>query len=175
MKTAIYARVSTRGQEVDNQLAVLTKWVTDRGWEIGDIYQEAESAWRSGHQREFSRMLAAVHKRKYDLVVVWALDRITRTGAAAILQIINGINSYGCRVVSYQEPWTEAPGGMGEILLAITGWVARMESDRRSERTLAGLARARAAGKRIGRPPGSKDKRKRVRWGTRTRRQAWAA
>jgi len=66
-------------------------------------------------------------------------------------------------VLSSQESWTEAPGELAELLYALTGWVARMESQRRSERTRAGLARVKAQGKRLGRPPGSKDKRKRRR------------
>ena len=58
---------------------------------------------------------------------------------------------------------SEAPGELGELLYAIAGWVARMESQRRSERTKAGLARVVAQGKKLGRPPGSKDRRKRKR------------
>ena len=69
----------------------------------------------------------------------------------------------GVKVLSYQESWTEAPGELAELLYALTGWVAKMESQRRSERTKAGLARVRAQGKRLGRPTGSKDKRKRRR------------
>ncbi len=64
-------------------------------------------------------------------------------------------------MISLQESWTEAPGELAEIRYAIAGWVARMESQRRSERTKAGLARARGAGVRLGRPPGAKDKKRR--------------
>ncbi len=63
--------------------------------------------------------------------------------------------------MSYQEPWTEAPGEIGELLYALTGWVARMESQRRSERTKAGLARVKAQGKKLGRPKGSKNRKRR--------------
>ena len=70
---------------------------------------------------------------------MWALDRLSREGAAAILNLIDAFKVYGVRVISYQEAWTEAPGQIGEILYAITGWVARMESQRRSERTKAGI------------------------------------
>ena len=58
-----------------------------------------------------------------------------------------------------------APGEIGEVMYAIAGWVARMESQRRSERTKARLARAISRGKKLGRPVGSKDKKKRVRRG----------
>ncbi len=66
-------------------------------------------------------------------------------------------------MLSYQESWTEAPGELAELLYALTGWVARMESQRRSERTRAGLARVKAQGRHLGRPLGSKDKRRRKR------------
>jgi DNA invertase Pin-like site-specific DNA recombinase len=67
------------------------------------------------------------------------------------------------KVLSYQESWTEAPGELGELLYALAGWVAKMESQRRSERTKAGLARVVTQGKKLGRPKGSKDKRRRRR------------
>jgi DNA invertase Pin-like site-specific DNA recombinase len=92
-----------------------------------------------------------------------SLDRLSREGSLAILQLVNKFSAKGVRVLSYQESWTEAPGEIGELLYALTGWVARMESQRRSERTKAGLARIKAQGKRLGRPLGSKDKRKRRR------------
>ena len=84
-------------------------------------------------------------------MLVWALDRLSREGALAILTLVHRLRVYGVKVISYQESWTEAPGEPGELLFAIAGWVARMESQRRSERTKAGLARARAQGKRLGR------------------------
>lgn len=65
--------------------------------------------------------------------------------------------------IRFNSPRQKARGELGELLYAIAGWVARMESQRRSERTKAGLSRAKAQGKRLGRPPGSKDKRKRMR------------
>ena len=162
-KVALYLRVSTEEQTVANQLPPLEAFARSRGWEITEIYQESESAWKVGHQRGLSRLLADCRsgKRKFDILLVWALDRLSREGAAAILNLINSFKSYGVRVISYQEPWTEAPGEIGEILYAIAGWVARMESQRRSERTLAGLDRARREGKKLGRPKGAKDKKRR--------------
>ena len=56
------------------------------------------------------------------------------------------------RVLSYQESWTEAPGELAELLYVLSGWVARMESIRRSERTKAGLAKVVAEGKKLDRP-----------------------
>ena len=65
------------------------------------------------------------------------------------------------KVLSFQEPWTEAPGELGEFLFAIAGWVAMMESKRRSERTKVGLVRAVNQGQKLGRSKGFKDARKR--------------
>jgi len=163
MKAVIYSRVSTTEQTVDNQVQVLKSWTQQRGFELLEVYQENESAWKNGHQRELSRLVDDAKKRKFDTVLVWSLDRLCREGAAKILNIVNTLGLYGVKVQSYQESWTEAPGELGELLFAIAGWVARMESQRRSERTKAGLARVKAQGKRLGRPPGSKDKRKRRR------------
>ncbi len=81
----------------------------------------------------------------------------------AILQLVSRFGTWGVKVLSYQEPWTEAPGELGELLFALAGWVARMESQRRSERTKAGLARVKANGRKLGRPLGSRDKKKRRR------------
>jgi len=160
-KVVIYLRVSTPEQTTENQLPVLQKWVTERGYELLEIYSENESAWKAGHQRELARLFADLQKRKADICLVWALDRLSRQGAAAILNLIDRFKRHGVRVISLQESWTEAPTEIAEVLYAIAGWVARMESQRRSERTKAGLERVKAEGKKLGRPKGSKDKQQR--------------
>lgn len=161
MKACIYVRVSTGEQSTENQSMVLTAWAKQRGFDIVKVYEEDESAWKAGHQRELAHLLRDARKRRFDIVLVWALDRLSREGALAILSLVHRLGVYGVKVISYQESWTEAPGELGELLFAIAGWVGRMESQRRSERTKAGLKRAMAQGKRLGRPPGSKDKKKR--------------
>jgi DNA invertase Pin-like site-specific DNA recombinase len=163
MKVCIYSRVSTGEQDTENQSVVLSDWANQRGYEVVRSYEEEESAWKIGHQRELANLIADARRGKFQIVLVWALDRLSREDALAILSLAHKLSSYGVKVLSYQERWTEAPGELAEILYALTGWVARMESQRRSERTKAGLARVKAHGKRLGRPPGSKDRRKRRR------------
>lgn len=163
MKVSIYSRVSTGDQDTRNQSAVLAEWAENRGFKVVRVYEEEESAWKAGHQRELSNLLADARKSKFQVVLVWALDRLSREGALAILSLVQKLSLCGVKVLSYQESWTEAPGELAELLYALTGWVARMESRRRSERTKAGLARVIKDGKKLGRPPGSKDKRKRKR------------
>jgi DNA invertase Pin-like site-specific DNA recombinase len=161
MKACVYARVSTDRQDAENQNLALHAWAERLGLEVVAIYQEDESAWKGGHQRELARLLRDAQRGRFQVVLVWALDRLSREGSLSILTLVNRLGRYGVKVLSYQEPWTEAPGELGELLLALTGWVARMESQRRSERTKAGLARVVAQGKRLGRPPGSKDRKRR--------------
>ena len=163
MNVSIYGRVSTGEQDAENQIMVLTTWADQRGYKVVRVYQEDESAWKSGHQRELANLIADARGRRFQAVLVWALDRLSREGALAILSLVQKLSICGVKVLSYQESWTEAPGELAELLYALTGWVARMESQRRSERTKAGLARVKAQGKRLGRPPGSKDRRKRKR------------
>jgi len=150
MKCAIYSRVSTAEQEVANQLLVLENWAKQRGFEVVETYQEQESAWKAGHQKELQKLTEDARKGGFDTVLVWALDRLSREGALAILQLVDRLKQYGVKIISYQESWTEAPGELADLFYAITGWVAKMESQRRSERTKAGLERVRKYGSKSG-------------------------
>lgn len=161
MKVALYVRCSTSDQDTGNQRLALEQMAERRGFEVVAVYQENESAWRQGHQHELARLLADAHKGRFDTVCVWALDRFSRQGPLAVLSLVARLRRSGVKVLSLQEPWTEAPGELGDLLYSLVAWVANFESRRLSERTRAGLARARAQGKRLGRPVGSKDKRRR--------------
>jgi site-specific DNA recombinase len=81
MRVSIYSRVSTNQQDIANQTAVLSNWAKQRSYEVIGIYQEEESAWRNGHQRELAHLLVDARKRKFQAVLVWALDRLSREGA----------------------------------------------------------------------------------------------
>lgn len=160
MNTAAYIRVSTTEQNFENQLPAIMDFCKAHWWPEPVVYSETESAWRAGHQRELGRLLEDLRsgRRRFDYLVVWSLDRLSRQGIAATLQLINSFELYDCRVVSIKENWIAEAGPMREVFAAMAAWAAKFESDRRSERTLAGLARARAEGKKLGRPAGSRDK-----------------
>ena len=131
MRASIYVRVSTGEQDTANQLSVLKDWAQQRGFEVTEVYSEEESAWKAGHQRKLAHLQQDARKRKFGILLVWSLDRLSREGPLAILSLVNSLKMYGVRVLSYQESWTEAPGELGELMYALTGWVARMESQRR--------------------------------------------
>ncbi len=164
-KAGIWLRVSDPGQHTDNQFPDLQAWAERRDLEVVKVYQVQESAWRGAHQKHLTQVYRDARAGQFQILMVWALDRLSREGPLGTLQIVHRLGQFGVQVWSYQEPWTEAGGELLDLLLAIAGWVARMESNRRSERTKAGLARAMAQGKRLGRPPGSKDRKKRSRRG----------
>jgi len=165
-KVVIYLRVSTAEQSTENQLPALKQWIHDReGYEVVQVYQEEESAWRAGRQKELARLLVELPKRKVDICLVWSLDRLSREGVARCFELVRKFKQHGVQLVSYSEPWLEQSGEMGELLYAIAAWIAEFESRRRSESTLAGLARARRQGKILGRPTGSRDRKRRKRRG----------
>jgi len=164
-KTAIWCRVSTGEQDTKNQLRQLRDWAERRGLEVVKVYQVEQSAWRGAHRKKLSEVMDAARLGWFSALLVWSLDRLSREGSLATLEIVHSLGQRGVQVLSYQEPWMEVSGEMRDLLLAIAGWVARMESNRRSERTKAGLDRVKSEGKKLGRPPGSQDKKKRSRRG----------
>ena len=161
MKAAIWTRVSTGEQDASNQLPAIHSYAEGRGLEIVQTYTVQESAWRGAHQTALSQVYAQARAGMFSVLLVWSLDRLSREGVAATLEIVNRLAQYKVKVWSIQEAWTEVGGPLQELLLSIVAWVARQESERRSERTKAGLERARANGKVLGRPDGAKDKKQR--------------
>ena len=102
MKIAIYARVSTKdkGQETENQSSQLQEFASKQGWEIFDNYVDRESGAKSD-RAEFQRMFSDASKRKFDLVLFWSLDRLSREGVLETLQHLNRLTSYGVGFKSY--------------------------------------------------------------------------
>lgn len=161
MKVAIYARVSTEEQHTENQMADFEIWLKSHKVDLSDVqyYSENETAWKAGHQKELARLLNDMRtgKRKYDVVLVWALDRLTRQGIGAILQLVNSFKICGARISSIKESFLDVDSSFNEVFIAFIAWAAKFESDRKSERVKAAHARLREQGKHLGRPKGSKD------------------
>ena len=158
MKAAIYCRVSTDEQTTDNQKLQLIKLANARGYEITTIYYENETAWKRGHQAELERCKHDAFMREFEVLLVWSMDRLSRLGVSSMFRILEWFWDYGIVVVSIQEPELEKPGLTRELLISVSAWLARIDSNRKSERTKAGLARRRAEKPIPGRGP---DKRRR--------------
>jgi DNA invertase Pin-like site-specific DNA recombinase len=139
-----YARVSTCGQELDLQFSQLCAAGCER------IFYEKESGARDD-RRELKRMLRAL--RPGDVVIVAALDRLTREGPYKTLSILDDITSRGAVYRSLAEPWADTTHELGEVLAALVGYIARKTREDIIRRTTAGRERARANGVKFGRKP----------------------
>jgi DNA invertase Pin-like site-specific DNA recombinase len=151
MKVALYARVSTTKQDNENQLAQLHEFASKQDWTVFDRYIDQESG-STSDRAEFQRMFADASKRKFDLVLFWALDRFSREGVLDTLQHFNRLESYGVGFRSFTEPFFDLCGVFKDAVVAIMATMAKQERVKRAERTRAGLAVARARGKTLGRP-----------------------
>jgi DNA invertase Pin-like site-specific DNA recombinase len=156
MRVAIYARVSTddKGQDPENQLRELRAWCANSGHTVAGEYVEAESGGKGADKRkQFAALLEDAAKRKFDLVLFWALDRFSREGMAQTIGHLQRLNSYGVSFHSYTEPHLATDNELvRNILLALLSSLAKVEAQKISDRTKAGMARAKAKGIRIGRP-----------------------
>jgi DNA invertase Pin-like site-specific DNA recombinase len=156
MRVAIYARVSTndKGQDPENQLRELRAWCVNSGHTISREYVEHESGRKAGEKRkQFAALFEDAAKRKIDLVLFWALDRLSREGMAQTIGHLQRLNSYGVSFHSYTEPHLATDNELvRNILLALLSSLAKVEAQKISERTKAGMVRARAKGIKIGRP-----------------------
>ena len=153
MRVALYARVSTKdkGQETENQLAQLREFATRQGWTVIREYVDRESG-STDDRPEFQQMFEDAARRRFDVLLFWALDRLSREGVLETLQHLNRLTSYGIGYRSFTEQYFDSCGIFKDAVIAIIATVARQERIRLSERVRAGLAQARAKGKRIGRP-----------------------
>lgn len=151
MKIAIYARVSTDKQDTENQLVQLREFAAKQNWQIIREYVDCESGSKSD-RAEFQAMFADASRRKFDLVLFWALDRLSREGVYKTLEHLNRLETYGIGFRSFTEPYFDSCGVFKDAVIAIMATLAKQERIKRAERTKAGLARVRAAGRRLGRP-----------------------
>ena len=163
MRTALYCRVSKNdgSQTTENQELQLEKYAEALGGEITERYIDRASG--SNSQRDaFCQMLKDSDKRKFDLLLVWSIDRFSREGISNTLGYMDRLKRNGIAVKSLQESWMDTGNeGVAELLLAFLAWVAKNERKRLIERVNAGLDRAKKNGKSLGRPQGSTDKKAR--------------
>ena len=153
MRAAIYARVSTKdkGQEVENQLRQLREFAASQGWTVYREYVDHETA-KTDDRDEFQSMFRDASQRKFDVVLFWALDRLSREGVLETLQHLNRLTSYGVGYRSFTEQYFDSCGIFKDAVIAIIATVAKQERVRISERVRAGLCNARCKGKKLGRP-----------------------
>jgi len=151
MKAAIYSRVSTSVQDNENQLMQLRAFCQTQGYEIVTEYVDVASGGKSD-RAAFEQMFAAASRREFDLLLFWSLDRLSREGVLKTLQYLQRLTAWGVAYRSFTEQYLDSLGPFRDAVLAILACIAKQERIRISERTKAGLARARSTGTVLGRP-----------------------
>ena len=161
-RVAIYARVSTDEQTEQNQVAILEKWAIDKDWEIAGRYCETGSAWQHADQKELRRLTEDCRKGLASTVIVYDLSRLSRGGPLATLTIIKQLAEAGVQVKSYRDSWIEqfTHPSLRDALIGFLGFVNEDESRRISERTKAGMDRAKLKGTKSGKPIGRPHKKR---------------
>jgi len=153
MKTAIYLRVSTDKQELENQLQPLLGFASKKGFEVYKVYKDIATG-KSSNREEFNTMISDAHQRKFNAILVWALDRLSREGMVKTVHLLEHLSNIGVNVISYTEPYLDTSNELARnILLAVVSTLAKAEREKIPERTKAGLERLRKKGKKLGRPP----------------------
>lgn len=157
-RVAIYARVSTSDgrQTTENQLIQLREYCEQNGLAVAHEYVDEESGRKGREQRKaFDQLFKDAAARRFDLVLVWALDRFTRQGYRAARQSLWLLEDLGIRFRSFTQPIinTDVPM-VAELMLTLLAQIAEDESQKISLRTKAGHERARRAGVHLGRTSG---------------------
>lgn len=152
MKAAIYVRVSTGKQDIENQLNPLLAFAERKNFEVTTVYRDIASG-KNLRRDSLKKMLEDAQKRKFEIILVWALDRLSREGLSKTIFLIESLNHIGVNVISYTEPYLDTTNEMAKnILLALLSTLASTEREKISERTKAGIARVRKRGVVVGRP-----------------------
>lgn len=156
MKCIIYTRVSTEDQTALNQIEQLKAYAFKESWEILDIVTDVcsgDKADRIGLKRIFEK----ANQRKFDVLLFWSLDRLSREGSRKTLEYLTRLDSFKVKWHSYTEEYISSLGVFADAIIALMAALAKQERIRISERTKAGMQRIRARGAKLGRPKVSDD------------------
>lgn len=141
MKIAIYVRVSTGKQEVENQLLQLREYAKKCNHEVYKEYMDVISG-KEISRPAFDIMFKDAHKRFFDLVLFWDISRFSRAGTLYTLQKLKELENLGIDWESYQEQYFRSAGQFKDVVISIMSSLAKMEREKISERTKAGLERS---------------------------------
>jgi DNA invertase Pin-like site-specific DNA recombinase len=159
LRCAIYARVSTddKGQDPLNQLLQLREFATRQGWEAVKEYTDEASA-KNGERKGFKALFIDAAKHRFDVLLFWSLDRLTREGTFKTHCYLKQLTDAGVKFKSFTEQYVDSLGVFGDAIIGLLAAMAQQERVRISDRTQAGIARLKAAGKMWKRGPNRKYK-----------------
>ena len=149
-RAALYMRVSTVDQHPETQLHDLRQMAVQRGYEIVAEFTDKISGTKA-KRPGLDQMMADARRGRFDVVLVWASDRIARS-VKHFLDVLDELNRIGVEFVSFREN-IDTAGPLGRAIIVIIGAIAELERSLIVERVRAGMRRARLEGLRIGRAP----------------------
>jgi DNA invertase Pin-like site-specific DNA recombinase len=151
-RAALYARVSTdaRGQDPETQLRQLREYAERRGFTVAGEFVDHASG-TSNDRPQFKKLMEAARRREVDVVLVWRYDRFARS-TQALVNALMEFRALGVDFISHQEN-VDTTTPQGELVFGMMASLAQFESSLIGERVRAGMARAKAQGKRVSRPP----------------------
>jgi DNA invertase Pin-like site-specific DNA recombinase len=152
-RVGFYLRVSTGSQSVENQRLELAKVAEQRGWEVVEIYSDNGISGSKGreHRPAFARLAKDAAAGKLDMVAAWSIDRIGRS-LGHLVEFMDELREQGVGIYLHQQQ-VDTSTAAGRAFLQMAGVFAEFERSIIVERIHAGLNRARAKGKRLGRKP----------------------
>ena len=148
-RVALYLRVSTLDQHPETQRLDLVEMAQQRGYEIVKEYTDKISGVKA-QRPGLSQLMSDAHRGRFDVVLVWASDRIARS-VRHFLELLDEFNRLGIEFVSFREQ-IDTGGPLGRAIIVIIGAIAELERNLIVERVRAGMRRARLEGRHIGRP-----------------------
>lgn len=154
-RAALYVRTSTRDgrQHTSNQIRAIEKYAAQRRYRIVCRYVDKASGSGGADRRgALADLLKAAHGGSFDIVLVFSLDRFTREGVFKTFQYIDRLKTAGVEFRSVTEEHINTTGAAGEMFLSIAASMAKLEREQIRSRINAGLDRAKAEGKKLGRP-----------------------
>ena len=161
MNAAIYCRVSTQDQSLETQREACVEYCKKNNWDY-QVFEEKISGAKSSRPK-LDIMLQQIRKNEFNVVVVWKLDRLGRS-TIHLIQLIEEFRNKKIDFISVTQGInTKDP--MGRFFLTIMAGIAELEREYIRERTKKRLETLKAKGKKLGRPPGSKDKKQRRKGG----------
>jgi DNA invertase Pin-like site-specific DNA recombinase len=151
-RAALYLRVSTGEQTTENQRLELLAAAKRSGWEIVEIYEDAGVSGAKGRDKrpEFNRLLKGAVRCEFDVIMTWSVDRLGRS-LQHLVEFLGEIHAKGVDLYCHQQG-VDTTTPAGKAMFQMCGVFAEFERAMIQERVKAGLARARAQGKILGRP-----------------------
>jgi len=150
MKIAVYVRVSTDKQESENQLLELRDYCKSSNYQIFNEYVDIISG-KEDKRPYWDQLFLDAHRKKFDIVLFWDLSRFSRSGTLYTLQKLRELENLGIGYISYREPYLNTVGQFKDVVISILSTVAKIEREQISDRTKAGLKRAKLNGVILGR------------------------